>query len=75
MVEKEIISDDELAELTGYSNPAKQCSVLERHRIFFVRRQDGKPRTTWYHFNHPMQGIAANDDSTPDFGALDRGRH
>lgn len=73
MVEKEIISDEELVELTGYSTPAKQCESLDRHRIFYMKRQDGRPRTTWYHFNHPMGGsMMANDDSTPNFAALDR---
>lgn len=72
MVEKEIISDDELVELTGYSTAAKQCESLDRHRIFYIKRQDGRPRTTWYHFNHPMRGIVANDDGAPNFAALDR---
>ncbi|MCC5855157.1 MAG: DUF4224 domain-containing protein [Idiomarina sp.] len=72
MVEKEIISDEELIELTGYSTPAKQCESLDRHRIFYVRRQDGRPRTTWYHFNHPMLNLVGNDDSVPNFAALDK---
>ncbi|SFO02789.1 DUF4224 domain-containing protein [Xenorhabdus japonica] len=50
----DIITDEEMEELTGYQIPSKQCEALVKHGIFFITRQDGKPRTTWKHFNHPL---------------------
>ncbi|WP_436669271.1 DUF4224 domain-containing protein [Morganella morganii] len=43
-----------MIELTGYQFPSKQCEVLERAGIFFIKRPDGYPKTTWTHFNSPL---------------------
>ncbi|MDC9615931.1 DUF4224 domain-containing protein [Xenorhabdus khoisanae] len=53
-INRDIITDEEMEELTGYQIPSKQCEVLAKHGIFFITRQDNKPRTTWTHFNNPM---------------------
>ncbi|MCC8376501.1 MULTISPECIES: DUF4224 domain-containing protein [Photorhabdus] len=68
-----IISDTDIAELTGYKIPSKQCEALKEAGIFFVIRRDGKPRTTWEHFNNPLTQRIRNIPSPqePNFGALD----
>ncbi len=69
-----IISDADMAELTGYLIPSKQCTALKKAGIFFVIRRDGKPRTTWEHFNNPISQRVRNYapvPQEPNFGALD----
>ncbi|MCG3462627.1 DUF4224 domain-containing protein [Xenorhabdus bovienii] len=64
----DIITDEEMAELTGYKIPSKQCELLARHGIFFITRPDNKPRTTWQHFNHPMIATRySKPTEEPDF--------
>ncbi|MBC8950210.1 DUF4224 domain-containing protein [Xenorhabdus sp. TS4] len=69
-----IISDSDIAELTGYQIPSKQCAVLKNAGIFFIVRRDGRPRTTWEHFNNPLSQRVRNyapAPQEPNFGALD----
>ena len=69
----DIISDEELTELTGYKFPSKQCEALERAGVFFIRRPDGYPRTTWGHFNSPLSqrnNVPKVTEEQPDFGAM-----
>jgi len=68
-----IISDTDIEKITGYKNPSKQCQCLKQAGIFFVVRRDGRPRTTWQHFNDPLSSRkqTTNDMNEPDFGALD----
>lgn len=68
-----IIPDDVIAELTGYTVPSKQCETLRKAGIYFIERRDGRPRTTWAHFNDPLAHrnkpqVAENNE--PDWGAL-----
>ncbi|WP_210517351.1 DUF4224 domain-containing protein [Pantoea ananatis] len=69
----EIISDADIEQLTGYKTPSKQCQCLKNAGIFFMVRRDGRPRTTWQHFNDPLASRKQtnNDMNEPDFGALD----
>ncbi|ETS31116.1 hypothetical protein BB987_09400 [Photorhabdus temperata] len=69
-----IISDTDIAELTGYKIPSKQCKALKEAGIFFVIRRDGKPKTTWEHFNNPLSQRVrdySQSPQEPNFGALD----
>ncbi|MBC8954882.1 DUF4224 domain-containing protein [Xenorhabdus sp. PB62.4] len=69
-----IISDADIAEITGYQIPSKQCAALKEAGIFFIMRRDGKPRTTWEHFNDPLSQRVRNyapAPQEPNFGALD----
>ncbi len=67
----DIITQDEMIELTGYQLPSKQCKALERAGIFFIRRPDGRPRTTWGHFQNPLsQRHQAPTQEEPNFGAM-----
>jgi hypothetical protein len=71
-----LLTDGELADLSGVEQPAAQKRWLEENGIFFYeRRSDSRPRTTWYHINHPVISRSASNDasSEPDFGALGRG--
>ncbi|WGL96693.1 DUF4224 domain-containing protein [Arsenophonus nasoniae] len=66
-----VITDEEMKELTGYQKPSKQCKVLEEAGIFFIKRPDGRPKTTWNHFNNPLsKATDINFTEKPDFGAM-----
>lgn len=70
----DIISDPDIEMLTGYKIPSKQCESLREAGIFFITRRDGRPRTTWEHFNNPLshrQKKAESDGPQPNFGALE----
>ena len=67
-----LLNDDEIEEITGYSQPSMQCDALRKHGVFFIQRKDGRPRCTWYHINHPMGASARiNSANEPDFSLLD----
>lgn len=72
--DNDIISDIDIKKLTGYSIPSKQCDKLRAAGIFFMTRPDGRPSTTWAHFNNPLshrQKQRDCDGPEPNFGALD----
>ncbi|MEQ9948156.1 DUF4224 domain-containing protein [Pectobacterium aroidearum] len=72
--QNDIISDCDIETLTGYKIPSKQCEALRCAGIFFITRRDGRPRTTWTHFNNPLSqrhNIVAGNTPQPNFGALD----
>ncbi|HGJ5883884.1 DUF4224 domain-containing protein [Arsenophonus sp.] len=65
------ITDEQMKELTGYQKPSKQCKVLEEAGIFFIKRPDGRPKTTWEHFNNPSsKKFDINFAEKPNFGAM-----
>ncbi|WP_230472724.1 DUF4224 domain-containing protein [Gibbsiella quercinecans] len=69
-----LITDEEMIEITGAQFPSKQCQILKDHGIAFVRRPDGRPRTTWYNFNHPLETRYRQPEKTevtPNWAALD----
>ncbi|HDR2790471.1 TPA: DUF4224 domain-containing protein [Enterobacter asburiae] len=71
--ENNIIPDDDIARLTGYERPSKQCECLREAGIFFITRADGRPSTTWSHFNNPLahrQKPMYGNDPQPNFEAL-----
>jgi len=70
-----LLTDAELADLTGVEQAAAQKRWLEANGIHYFERQDRKPRTTWHHVNHPILHRSAVNDSAsmPDFGALQHG--
>lgn len=60
-----------MIELTGYHFPSKQCKALEHAGIFFIRRPDGYPKTTWYHFYRPLnKRHAPPEQEEPNYGAI-----
>ncbi|WP_067986163.1 DUF4224 domain-containing protein [Neptuniibacter pectenicola] len=69
----EFLTDKQLEDLTGYSQPAKQRQVLDKHGIFYiVRPTDGRLRVTPHHIYNPYhQQVDQSKHSTaPDFRAL-----
>ncbi|SPP32460.1 hypothetical protein ARAF_2625 [Arsenophonus endosymbiont of Aleurodicus floccissimus] len=72
--ENDIISDDELEKITGFQLPNKQVEKLIEARVWFVKNRDDKPRTTWYHFNHPLKFRTPNLISEPNWGAMKNGK-
>jgi hypothetical protein len=73
MDNNDLLTDDELVELTGYRFQSKQCEALKRSGISFVRRRDGRPRVTWTHVNAALSGIqhiAAEEEERPNFDAI-----
>lgn len=51
----DIITKEEMIELTGHHYKSKQCEALRRAGIFFIERPDGHPKTTWGHFMNPVK--------------------
>lgn len=69
----DLLTDEELIELTGYQFPSKQCDALRRSGISFVRRRDGRPRVTWTHVNAALSGtknIVLDEVERPNFDAI-----
>ncbi|MCX8958353.1 DUF4224 domain-containing protein [Erwinia psidii] len=70
--ENDIISDADIALITGYEKPVRQCKALEKAGVWFVVRRDGRPCTTWTHFNNPLKHRGAPPvGSEPDWGAME----
>lgn len=61
-----LLTKEDLVELTGASQSARQAKVLERHGIYYIKRLDGTITTTWEHVNKPYAGNIAPDNE-PDF--------
>ncbi|HBZ0718543.1 TPA: DUF4224 domain-containing protein [Klebsiella pneumoniae] len=76
--ENDIISREEMIELTGTPLKSRQCEALRRAGIFFIERADGHPKTTWGHFTNPIkyrnQDTEELQEEEPDFGAVFNGR-
>jgi hypothetical protein len=53
--ENDLLTDDELIELTGYRFPSKQCSALAKSGISFVKRRTAG-LVTWTHVNAALFG-------------------
>lgn len=75
----DIITREEMIELTGTPFKSKQCDALRRAGIFFMERADGHPKTTWGHFMNPIkcrnqEDCPVREDKEPDFGAVFNGR-
>lgn len=74
-LDNEIISNADIERLTDYKIPSKQCERLRAAGVFFIEGRDGRPRTTWGHFNNPLaqriQQKSADNSLQPNFGALD----
>ena len=72
MLESQLMSEIEVAKVTGFSALSKQCQVLSDHGIFYVKDRNGCPHVTWYSFNHPSH-LRFNHDlvnNEPDFSGM-----
>ncbi|AFC22455.1 DUF4224 domain-containing protein [Pectobacterium brasiliense] len=69
----DLLTDDELIELTGYKYPSKQCAALTRSGISFVTRRDGRPGVTWTAINASLSAVKAEQSKAieqPNFDAI-----
>lgn len=63
-----LLSDQDLARLTGYERCAEQKRWLQRHGIKYLERKDGTISTTW---GMVEAGMIDNTEALePNFGAL-----
>jgi hypothetical protein len=70
--DNDIISDQEIERITGYEKPSMQCKALADAGVWFLTRKDGRPSTSWAHFNNPLKHRQATPTATePDWGAMD----
>lgn len=74
----DIITKEEMIELTGTPLKSRQCEALRRAGVFFMERADGHPKTTWGHFLNPIKYRNQQEETVreeePDFGAIFNGR-
>ncbi|WP_038910908.1 DUF4224 domain-containing protein [Dickeya dadantii] len=66
--ENDILSEDDLMELTGYKYASGQIKILTRNGISFIPNKDGHPRTTWAHVNAVLNGTPAPELEDDDAG-------
>lgn len=64
----QFLTAEELEELTGVARAADQKRVLDKNRIYYIERSDGKPKVCWYHVHHPMIN-SSNDDADINWDA------
>ena len=74
----DIITREEMTELTWTPLKSRQCEALRRAGVFFMERADGHPKTTWGHFLNPIKYRNQQEETVreeePDFGAIFNGR-
>lgn len=74
----DIITREEMIELTGTPLKSRQCEALRQAGVFFMERADGHPKTTWGHFLNPIKYRNQQEETVreeePDFGAIFNGR-
>jgi|SRR5476649_1346137 len=52
--DNDYLTEADIVRVTGYVKPLKQCQKLESLGVFFSKRAiDGRPVTTWFHWNNP----------------------
>jgi hypothetical protein len=68
-----ILSAQELEDLTGYQWASKQRSKLDEFGIFYVTSKvNGHPKTTWYNVNNPKHlRVARAIEEEPNFSSMD----
>ncbi|WP_410015847.1 DUF4224 domain-containing protein [Sodalis sp. C49] len=68
------ITLEEMIEITGFRYKSKQCEVLKNAGIFFIKKADGHPCTTWGHFMNPggaRRFVEKIESQEPNFEAMD----
>lgn len=69
----ELLSDNQLRELTGYVRAADQSRVLREMGLRPFPGRNGHPRVTWEAVNRIMAGtpVSAKHGPEPDWSAMD----
>ncbi|MGZ5026093.1 MAG: DUF4224 domain-containing protein [Methylobacter sp.] len=68
-----ILTPEELIELTGSRAAKRQIEVLAKHGIKFITRSDGKIRTTWTAVNTVLSQQHKKEEQEPYLDFLRRG--
>ncbi|MCH8530324.1 MAG: DUF4224 domain-containing protein [Saccharospirillum sp.] len=66
----DLLSQDEVEELTGYKRPEDQRRCLDRHGIHYVERKDGKLSVTLHAVHNPSVLPGRTAKAQIDFGAI-----
>lgn len=69
----DLVSDEKLEELTGYTRAAEQTRVLRSMGLQPFPGRNGHPRVTWEAVNRIMAGtpVEARRGAEPDWSAMD----
>lgn len=67
----DLLTDEEVAELTKAKRHKEQKVVLRKAGIFFVERLDGSPGVCWYHVHNPNDSIRLENNDEPNFAAIE----
>ncbi|MDO6466770.1 DUF4224 domain-containing protein [Neptunomonas phycophila] len=72
MKSEQILSEADIEELTGSSQPKLQEQILRKSGVWYLKRRDGRLRTTWHHVNHPITDSvkAISFDDYPNLQAI-----
>lgn len=65
----QFLTPEEMNELTGACQSAKQKQVLDQNGIYYITRLDNTIVTTWHHVNHPFI-LETSKDNKPDFSSM-----
>ncbi len=63
----DLLSEQDMINLTGVTRPDLQARVLAANNIFFIINANRVPRTTWFHVNNPIH-LRTPTLSLSDFG-------
>ena len=64
----ELLSEEDIVELTGTVQSKKQANILDSHGIYYIKKMDKTITTTWHHVNHPYSGESSA--SEPNLAAV-----
>ena len=66
----DLLSQEELATLTGSKQSKRQAAILDDHGICYVTRLDGTIITTAHHVNNPAKHQLSSNNDSPDFSKV-----
>ena len=69
----DLLTNEEVAELTGLEQPAAQIKLLKKHGLNPIVRADGRPRLTWAALTAVIAG-SKEQAWEPDFSSLRQGK-
>lgn len=56
MKHNDLITTEELIEITGFIKPSCQCRALTKTGFSYHTGKDGRPKLTWRHYNAVLNG-------------------
>lgn len=69
----EMLTEQQLIELTGYTKASAQIKQLKLQGIHYHLRSDGKPVVTWTAVNYPFTHRVVANDTLPNLEAISNG--